>query len=101
MRNKPQPITVPFTKYRRLGPGSRVSHEQDPFIQLDIDPVREFENVGLLNHFMTRMGKIKTRLETKLSWRSQRKIGKAIRRAKAMSIIPQQSRMLQAMRTRY
>ncbi|KZW04121.1 hypothetical protein EXIGLDRAFT_828044 [Exidia glandulosa HHB12029] len=98
LRNKPRRMYTPFTRYRRLGPGSRESHEKDPFIQLEIDPVREFENTALLNHFMTRMGKIKTRLETNLSWKSQRKVGKAIRRAKAMGIIPQQSRTLEDMR---
>lgn len=38
------------------------------------------------------MGKIKPRSQTKLTWRSQRRLGKAIRRAKMMGIIPVLSR---------
>ncbi|EJD53695.1 hypothetical protein AURDEDRAFT_180120 [Auricularia subglabra TFB-10046 SS5] len=94
VRNKAPPITTLHTKYRRLGPGSRESHAEDPFVQLRIDPLREFQNVTLLHTFMTRMGKIQPRHETGLSWRSQRKMGQAIRRAKAMCIIPQQSRVV-------
>ena len=62
------------------------------FHQLQIDPLNEALNSRLLSHFVTDMGKIKPRSQTKLTWRSQRRLGKAIRRAKMMGIIPVLSR---------
>ena len=45
-----------------------------------------------MSYFVTHMGKIKRRSETQLTWKNQRRIGKAIRRAKMMGIIPVLSR---------
>lgn len=45
-----------------------------------------------MSRFVTSMGKIKSRSETQLTWKNQRRIGKAIRRAKMMGIIPVLSR---------
>ena len=41
-----------------------------------------------MSEFVTRMGRIKKRNETRLTWKNQRKLGKAVRRAKMMGIIP-------------
>jgi len=38
------------------------------------------------------MGRVLSRAETQLTWRSQRRLSKAIRRAKMMGIIPLHSR---------
>lgn len=62
------------------------------FHQLQIDPLHEAMNSRLLSYFVTEMGKIKPRSATKLTWRSQRRLGKAIRRAKMMGVIPVLSR---------
>lgn len=45
-------------------------------------------NPVLLNDFLSEMGKIKGRNETKLTRRSQRLVGKAVRRARAMGVLP-------------
>ena len=45
-----------------------------------------------MSEFVTRMGRIKKRNETRLTWKNQRKLGKAVRRAKMMGIIPVLSR---------
>jgi small subunit ribosomal protein S18 len=82
----------PRTKVSPRGPSARVSAEQDPFRQLGIDPLREVNNPVLLNHFVSDMGKIQGRGKTGLTWWSQRKMGKAIRRARNMGIIPILSR---------
>ncbi|PIL37045.1 hypothetical protein GSI_00737 [Ganoderma sinense ZZ0214-1] len=71
-----------------LGPDARSSRYLDPLHQLGIDPLKESLNSALLSHFVTTMGKIKKRSETNLTWRNQRRVGKAIRRAKMMGIIP-------------
>ncbi|KAL7278667.1 hypothetical protein ACG7TL_007668 [Trametes sanguinea] len=87
-----------YTRYARpskrpmLGPDASTSRYLDVFHQLDIDPLKECQNSTLLSHFVTSMGKIKGRNETNLTWKNQRRIGKAIRRAKMMGIIPLLSR---------
>lgn len=75
-----------------LGPGRREAERGDIFRQLDIDPVHEATNSRIMSFFVTEMGKIKPRSTTNLTWRSQRKLGKAIRRARMMGIIPQLSK---------
>ncbi|KAM5540401.1 hypothetical protein V8D89_005859 [Ganoderma adspersum] len=77
-----------YLKRPALGPDARASRYLDPFHQLGIDPLRESLNSALLSRFVTPMGKIKKRSETNLTWRNQRRVGKAIRRAKMMGIIP-------------
>lgn len=82
----------PRFKRPLLGPDARESRKTDLFYQLDIDPLAECENSALLSEFVTEMGRIKSRNQTKLTWRNQRRVGKAIRRAKMMGIIPMLSR---------
>jgi small subunit ribosomal protein S18 len=83
------PREDPFRRKRALlGPGSAESRQNDWFYQLGIDPLDEATNPRLLSYFVTDMGKIKSRAETKLTWRNQRRLTKAIRRAKMMGIMP-------------
>jgi ribosomal protein S18 len=49
-----------------------------------IDPLKDYKNVRMLSHFVTEMGFIKPRVETGLSMQNQKKVAKAIRRARAM-----------------
>ena len=81
---KPQPL--------RVAPG-REARRTDPFLQLGIDPRDEVENVRLMGDFTTRMGKIYPRTSTLLTQRSQRLLGKAIKRAKMMGVIPRLSNL--------
>lgn len=85
-------IQKPYRKQSLLGPPRAEAEQHDVFRQLNIDPVREATNSALMSAFVSEMGKIYSRAETKLTWRSQRKVGKAIRRAKMMGIIPMHSR---------
>lgn len=71
-----------------LGPDAATSKELDVFHQLNLDPLKECRNTSLLSRFVTSMGKIRGRNETKLTWKNQRRMGKAIRRAKMMGLIP-------------
>ncbi|KAA1466311.1 hypothetical protein DENSPDRAFT_831118 [Dentipellis sp. KUC8613] len=75
-----------------LGPSTDVSRRLDAFHQLNIDPLLEATNPALMSHFVSEMGKVKGRPETNLTWRSQRRLTKAIRRAKMMGIMPILSR---------
>ena len=77
-----------------LGPDAETSKRTDIFYQLGIDPLDECTNSTLMASFVTTMGKIKPRAQTGLTWKNQRRIGKAIRRAKMMGIIPVHSRRI-------
>lgn len=83
------PREDPFRRKRTLlGPGAAESRRNDWFHQLDIDPLDEATNPRLLSYFVTDMGKMKSRAETKLTWRNQRRLTKAVRRAKMMGVMP-------------
>jgi small subunit ribosomal protein S18 len=83
------PREDPFRRKRALlGPGAAESRRGDWFYQLDIDPLDEATNPRLLSYFVTDMGKMKSRAETKLTWRNQRRLTKAVRRAKMMGVMP-------------
>ncbi|EUC67422.1 30S ribosomal protein S18 [Rhizoctonia solani AG-3 Rhs1AP] len=71
-----------------LGPSRKHAQAIDAFRKLAIDPLDEFKNPLLLKSFVSEMGKIHSRAKTGLTWRSQRRVGKAIRRARALGFIP-------------
>ncbi|KAF9226609.1 hypothetical protein BS17DRAFT_697567, partial [Gyrodon lividus] len=72
----------------QVGPGRREARDHDILRHFDIDPTWETSNPTLLAAFLTDMGKIRPRTQTRLSTKTQRRIGKAIRRAKMMGVIP-------------
>lgn len=71
-----------------FGPGRAESENRDAFVQLNIDPLHESTNARMLAHFVTDMGRIRKRAMTGLTWRSQRRMAKAVRRAKMMGLMP-------------
>ncbi|KIM21020.1 hypothetical protein M408DRAFT_117045 [Serendipita vermifera MAFF 305830] len=86
--------------YRRFPQGApprALAIRQDVFHQLDIDPLDEVLNCGLITSYATQMGRIQRRAESRLTWKSQRKMGKAIRRARAMGLIPAFSQWKESM----
>ncbi|KAF9518472.1 hypothetical protein BS47DRAFT_1282339, partial [Hydnum rufescens UP504] len=72
----------------RSGPSAKEAAATDPFLFYNIDPVKEALSAHLLNGYLTTMGKIKGRNETLLPRRTQRRMGKAIRRARNLGIMP-------------
>ncbi|KAF8351568.1 hypothetical protein F5887DRAFT_214259 [Amanita rubescens] len=60
----------------------------DVFHQHDLDPLSLSLKPAMFYHYLSEIGKISGRSSTKLTMKSQRRIGKAIRRAKMMGIIP-------------
>ncbi|KZP17320.1 hypothetical protein FIBSPDRAFT_747386, partial [Athelia psychrophila] len=71
-----------------LGLPTRQARYHDVFHQLDIDPLNECMNTTLLSNYVSKMGMVNKRALTKLTMRSQRKLSKAIKRAKMMGIMP-------------
>jgi len=83
------PREDPFRRKRALlGPGAAESRKNDWFYQLGIDPLDEAMNPRLLSYFVSDLGKMRSRADTKLTWRSQRRLTKAVRRAKMMGVMP-------------
>ncbi|KAG8804316.1 hypothetical protein FRC17_005997 [Serendipita sp. 399] len=88
-KNRTRPTSRPFVE--PAGPPRAIAIREDVFHQLDLNPLDEVLNCGLITSFTTPMGRIKKRNETRLTWKNQRRIGKAIRRAQAMGLIPKYS----------
>ncbi|KZO97966.1 hypothetical protein CALVIDRAFT_49259 [Calocera viscosa TUFC12733] len=76
----------------RLGPRKRIAMRTDPFYLNAIEPMNEWQNAELLSDFLLETGMIKKRAESRLTWRSQRMVAKAVRRAKALGYLPTWSR---------
>jgi ribosomal protein S18 len=73
---------------RTSGPKKALAIRDDVFHQLNIHPLHEIYNRFLLRNFVSELGRIIPRDQTGLTWKNQRKLGQAVRRAKAMGIIP-------------
>jgi ribosomal protein S18 len=71
-----------------MGPPNRVAKLIDPFHIRHSNPLEHAMNPLMCYKFINSMGKIKPRAETGLTWRSQRLVGKMVRRARAMGVIP-------------
>lgn len=72
-----------FSQAHPLGPPVSFGPTHDPFVRYGLDPLKQ----GTLNpfwkaEFCSTMGKIKPRGKTGLQRKSQRRVGKAIRRAR-------------------
>jgi len=48
----------------------------------------DYKNIKLLKAFLTKYGKIRSRRKTRINVQKQRKVAKAIRKARAFGIIP-------------
>jgi ribosomal protein S18 len=48
----------------------------------------DFKNIKLLRAFLTKYGKIRSRRKTRVSIQTQKKVAKAIRKARAFRLIP-------------
>jgi hypothetical protein len=81
----PYPPQPNFSRAFPLGPPTSYGPTHDPFIRYGIDPLDPAKgalNPWIASEFVTTMGKIKARGKTGLQRKSQRKVGKAIRRAR-------------------
>lgn len=87
-----------FNKRRppQVAPTSREARGRDVFHQLDLDPLSLATYPMIMSHFVTEMGLIKPRTQTGLTVKSHRRLGKAIRRARMMGVIPILSKLPQA-----
>ncbi|KAJ3975177.1 hypothetical protein EV361DRAFT_890297 [Lentinula raphanica] len=82
-KQRSPPITRP-----QVGPSRREAQYRDPFYRLSVDPLKQAMNPAMLIPFVSEMGKVYGRNVTGLTKKNQRRVGKAIRRAKMMGILP-------------
>ncbi|KAF9929704.1 hypothetical protein FBU30_001272 [Linnemannia zychae] len=54
---------------------------------LKLNPLIEYKNAALLSHYITPFGRLMSKEQTGLSSKNQRRVSKAVRRARAMCII--------------
>lgn len=93
-RMYPEPAIRKHTAMDAMGPNHAKALKTDYFLNIPtadgkgINPLNEYLNPELLSHFVTNMGKIMSRSQTQLTWKNQRRLGKAIRRARAMGLMP-------------
>jgi small subunit ribosomal protein S18 len=72
-----------------LGPKKKDALASDYFIQHGkLDPLDFAMNPSLLGRFVSNTGKIMNRAQTQLTWKNQKRVGKAVRRARAMGVMP-------------
>ncbi|KAH0839923.1 hypothetical protein J3R83DRAFT_875 [Lanmaoa asiatica] len=71
-----------------VAPSRKEAFQYDIFREFGIDPLWETSNSTLLATFVSELGKIRPRTQTRLTTKTQRRLAKAIRRAKMMGVIP-------------
>jgi ribosomal protein S18 len=81
------PPTSPNSRAPLLGPPNKVAKQIDAFHLSSSDPLDHIFNPGMSRAFVNQMGRIRSRAETGLTWKNQRKVGKLVRRARAMGLI--------------
>ncbi|KAF9111186.1 hypothetical protein BGX27_005273 [Mortierella sp. AM989] len=60
---------------------------------LKLNPIVEYKNAALLSHYITPLGRLMSREQTGLSAKNQRRVTKAVRRARALCIISPTAKM--------
>ncbi|WVO15199.1 ribosomal protein S18 [Cryptococcus depauperatus] len=81
------PTNRPMAKAPLLGPPRKIAVKIDPFHITKTNPLAHDMNPFYAYEFVNQMGKLRSRAETGLTWKSQRRVGKLVRRARAMGII--------------
>ncbi|KAK7470486.1 hypothetical protein VKT23_001912 [Stygiomarasmius scandens] len=76
------------TKMPAVGPSRKDARKRDLFHLQNVDPLDQALNPAITSRFLTEMGKVMGRNVTGLTKKSQRRYGKAVRRAKMMGVIP-------------
>jgi small subunit ribosomal protein S18 len=70
-----------------LGPTNAVARRQDPFYLTGIDPRDQALNPNFVAAFTDGLGRIKSRKVTGLTRKSQNKVAKMVKRARAMGVV--------------
>ncbi|ORY26321.1 hypothetical protein BCR39DRAFT_589706 [Naematelia encephala] len=77
----------PNPKPPLLGPPKRLAKQIDPFILTGSKPIEHIYNPSFMGAFLNPLGRLRSRAETGLTWKSQKGVARAVRRARCMGII--------------
>ncbi|KAG0224089.1 hypothetical protein BGW42_005651 [Actinomortierella wolfii] len=69
------------------GPSDRKSKKVDELKLIGVNPLDEYKNAELLSHYISPVGRLLSREQTGLTAKNQRRLSKAVRRARAMCIL--------------
>lgn len=83
----------PMSRPAQIAPATSIARKKDVFFQLGLDPLKFALHPAIISPFMSEMAMIMPRRQTGLTTKSQRRVAKAIRRAKMMGVIPLHSRL--------
>ncbi|KAJ2916395.1 hypothetical protein MD484_g3976, partial [Candolleomyces efflorescens] len=86
-------VPTPYRKPIQVAPTTAKAKSKDIFHRLSVDPLDLATNPLILSNFVTEMGQIRPRTQTQLTVKSQRRLGKAIRRARMMGVLPLLSKL--------
>lgn len=86
------PEDLSFEAKKPLQQKARQAGLSDRFEEYQVNPIDEYKAYNLLSEFTTELGRIRTREQTGLSAKNQRRLGKAVRRARALSLLPTTAR---------
>jgi len=81
------PGQKPRPKDPLLGPRKNEAVKSDPFVLSGTSPLDHAYNPHISLAFVNRLGRIKSRAETGLTWKSQRAMAKLVKRARLLGII--------------
>lgn len=87
-RISPNKLYHPNELNERFQPKTPTNHKRDLLKILSIDIRKEYKNTKLLSTFLTTMGYIKSRKETALTLKNQKRTAKAIKRARHFGLLP-------------
>ncbi|KAF9581732.1 hypothetical protein BGW38_001142 [Lunasporangiospora selenospora] len=79
-----KPSDLALSKTHRFTPGPK---PVDELKVLKLNPLVEYKNPTLLSHYISPLGRLLSREQTGLCAKNQRRLSKAVRRARAMCII--------------
>lgn len=82
------PDDLSFEAKRPMQQSARRARIKDKFEKYQISPIDEYTSHDMMSEFVSDLGRIMKREQTGLSAKNQRKLGKAVRRARALSLLP-------------
>ncbi|KAF9167848.1 hypothetical protein DFQ27_009660 [Actinomortierella ambigua] len=80
---KPSDLDTSKPRVYRAAPGKK----KDELNIIGVNPLHEYKNAELLSHYITPVGRLMSREQTGLTAKNQRRLSKAVRRARAMCIL--------------
>ena len=84
-----QSLKLPTTNQVKVGKAKKIKKSlQYLLILKKFNNIIDYKNIKLLKAFLTKYGKIRSRRKTRVSIQQQRAVARAIRKSRALGLIP-------------